>query len=69
MDNFDWNMWKLNNLIKESFSAIKETNLKKERRKNLVPAKVGVFSLLILIIYGTFYCILYSIPIDLGIVN
>ena len=51
----------------DSFSGIKETNLKKERRKNLVPAKVGVYSLIILIIYGTFYCILYSIPIDLGV--
>ena len=46
--------------------ALKAKDLKKERRKNLVPAKVGLFTLGLQITYGTIYCILYSVPIDLG---
>ena len=46
--------------------ALKAKDLKKERRKNLVPAKVGLFTLGLQITYGTIYCVLYSVPIDLG---
>ena len=49
-----------------TFSAIKAKDLKKERRKNLVPAKAGLVVLAIQLIYGPFYGILYVAPIELG---
>ena len=40
--------------------------MKKERRKNLVPARCAILRLVFELVYGTIYCILYSVPIDLG---
>ena len=34
--------------------------------RNLVPAKIGSYSLLFMCIYGSFYCAIYSVPVDLG---
>ena len=42
--------------------ALHIMDVKKERRRNLVPAKIGVYSLVILVFFGFLFGIVHSIP-------
>ena len=48
------------------FIALKEIDKKKNRKRNLISANVGVFTLYFMCVYGSIQMVLYTIPIDLG---
>lgn len=56
----------LDNVSRNNIS-LSETDQVKNRRKNLVPAKVGILSLFFIIISLPAHAVLYSLPIDLGV--
>ena len=56
----------LDNVLKNN-TALSPTDQIKMRRRNLVPAKVGIYSLFFLLTSLPAHAILYSLPIDLGI--
>ena len=43
-------------------TAIKDIDVKKNRQRNIIPAKVGILMAIGLIITYIFYIIIYSIP-------
>ena len=46
--------------------ALKEIDKKKNRKRNLISANVGVFTLYFMCVYGSIQLVLYTIPINLG---
>ena len=56
----------LDNVSRNNIS-LSETDQIKNRRRNLVPAKVGIFSLFTIMISLPAHAVLYSISIDLGV--
>ena len=49
-----------------SNTTLSEMDQIKTRRRNLVSAKVGIYSLVIFLIYGSIHGSLYSVSMELG---
>ena len=57
---------KIYNISQGLFLALKEIDKKKNRKRNLISANVGVFTLYFMCVYGSIQMVLYTIHVDLG---
>ena len=45
-------------------SVLQNLDVKKERRRNLIPARIGIYALIILVFFTLLHYITYSMPVD-----
>ena len=63
--NMSLNFWMVGLLKFESFCfvlVLHNLDVKKERRRNLIPAKIGVYSIMFLVFFGFLNGLAHSIP-------
>ena len=58
-------VWLLNNSL-YYIIVVQNLDVKKERRRNLIPAKIGIYAIFILIFFVLFHYITYSIEMNNG---